>query len=165
VLAPGTPALLNLKSLELVGMDMDVFTSAVGRALKCLTHLNLEANRFSVLPHGVAIITTLKTLILSCNEPLILEQGDVDVLKALPNLRSLHTWRCLASGRYDTHSTCLLDCIRQSQAGANHESLSNRIGTLSSHLPILFVSSSSEGAVQSQVENIGLYISHYIWRS
>jgi len=71
-------------------MDMDVFTSAVGRALKCLTHLNLEANRFSVLPHGVAIITTLKTLILSCNEPLILEQGDVDVLKALPNLRSLH---------------------------------------------------------------------------
>jgi len=108
VLPPGTPALLNLKRLELVGMDMEVFTSAVGRALKCLTHLDLRGNRFSELPRGIAEITTLQILILYCNELLVMEYSDVDTLKALPSLRSLQLAKRMSNCNWSQGSVIAL---------------------------------------------------------
>jgi Leucine-rich repeat (LRR) protein len=90
LLSPATPALLNLERLELVGLQLEEFSFPVGRALKCLTHLDLSSNSFDALPTGIAEILNLQILNLTCNESLTLFDSDVYILQSLPSLRSLH---------------------------------------------------------------------------
>jgi len=86
-----------LKSLELDWMGLESLPDSVAKALRCLTHLSMDINNFSMLPSSLSLITTLRSLRIQQMPPqaadeipsLRLSHGDVKTLVALPNLQML----------------------------------------------------------------------------
>jgi Leucine-rich repeat (LRR) protein len=87
---PGiTPALPNLRHLQLVGLRLQEFLATLAYVLTSLTSLDLSDNSFRRLPAAISQMTALEELKL-CGLPiLVLHPSDVEIIAALPHLKGV----------------------------------------------------------------------------
>lgn len=89
LIAPTTIGLPYLQELELSNMHWHQFSGVLAGALNSLSLLDLSGQDLTHLPPAISQITTLHTLNLSFTSSLLLQHSDVNVLAALPSLKSL----------------------------------------------------------------------------
>jgi len=70
-------------------MKIADFPAAVAKSLKQLTLLDLSQSSFMGIPASISLITTLQILNLANNNDIHLVHNDVNILAALPHLRSI----------------------------------------------------------------------------
>jgi len=113
MLPPATRSLPHLRILKLVGMDLQEFPASVASCLEQLTSLDLSENLLTCLPAAVALITTLQALDMSSNCT-SLKKSDVDLLGALPNLRTLDFLKNYR-GQWDNPGLHIYNLARQNE--------------------------------------------------
>ncbi len=83
------PALKNLRELVFAQQSAQSFTAAFAAALKSLTKLSLDLKGCARLPSSISQITTLQVLDLVKFNEMVLQESDIAIIAALPELRRL----------------------------------------------------------------------------
>ena len=90
------PCWPSLQEFALRDMNFSKFPEELAGVLVSVSYLDLADNKFECLPTELALLSNLKHLEITGNEPLQLEEEDVDTLAALPDL---HTCNMRKSGK------------------------------------------------------------------